>query len=170
VPNFRIPRPASTTSCRVSISVPRKSSARDFLVPSKHLRFSSGDGLHGQSVWARCGFPNFRRSRERIIERASELDVTASAFVAAVHEYSKIDAAGQLIERTCVRWKRTNYHMRRALVPCRASFRLGIGLLGTPSPGLSGGLVLCSSEQCSAGVQRYQSLNDCKHKRSAQAE
>lgn len=43
---------------------------------------------------------NIRAALERIIERASEVDVTASAVVAAVQAYSKINAAGQWIERT----------------------------------------------------------------------
>ncbi|MGC1296494.1 MAG: hypothetical protein WA869_15780 [Alloacidobacterium sp.] len=43
---------------------------------------------------------NVRAALERIIERAGEVDVTASAVVAAVQAYSKINAAGQWIERT----------------------------------------------------------------------
>jgi len=43
---------------------------------------------------------NIRAALERIIERAGEVDVTASAVVAAVQAYSKINAAGQWIERT----------------------------------------------------------------------
>jgi hypothetical protein len=46
-----------------------------------------------QSVRKMYGF-------ERIIEPAGEVDVTASAVVSAVQAYSKIDAAGQWIERT----------------------------------------------------------------------
>ena len=43
---------------------------------------------------------NVRAALERIIEKAGEVDVTASAVVAAVHAYSKINAAGQWIDRT----------------------------------------------------------------------
>src|ERR1700752_330385 len=43
---------------------------------------------------------NVRAALERIIERAGEVDVTASAVVAAVQAYSKINAAGQWIDRT----------------------------------------------------------------------
>jgi hypothetical protein len=43
---------------------------------------------------------NIRAALERIIERAGEVDVTASAVVAAVQAYSKINAAGQWIDRT----------------------------------------------------------------------
>jgi hypothetical protein len=43
---------------------------------------------------------NIRAALERIIERASEVDVTASAVVAAVQAYSKINSAGQWIERS----------------------------------------------------------------------
>ena len=43
---------------------------------------------------------NIRAALERIIERAEDVDVTASAVVAAVQAYSKINAAGQWIERT----------------------------------------------------------------------
>jgi hypothetical protein len=43
---------------------------------------------------------NIRAALERIIERAGEVDVTASAVVAAVQAYSKINAAGQWIDRS----------------------------------------------------------------------
>ncbi len=43
---------------------------------------------------------NIRAALERIIEQAGEVDVTASAVVAAVQAYSKINAAGQWIDRT----------------------------------------------------------------------
>lgn len=43
---------------------------------------------------------NIRAALERIIEKAGEVDVTASAIVSAVQAYSKINAAGQWIERT----------------------------------------------------------------------
>jgi hypothetical protein len=43
---------------------------------------------------------NIRAALERIIERAGDVDVTASAVVAAIQAYSKINAAGQWIERT----------------------------------------------------------------------
>jgi len=37
---------------------------------------------------------------ERIIEKAGEADVTASAVVAAVQAYAKINPAGEWIDRT----------------------------------------------------------------------
>lgn len=43
---------------------------------------------------------NVRAALERIIEKAGEADVTASAVVAAVQAYSKINAAGEWIDRT----------------------------------------------------------------------
>ena len=43
---------------------------------------------------------NIRAALERIIEKAGEVDVTASAVVSAVQAYSKINAAGQWIDRT----------------------------------------------------------------------
>jgi len=43
---------------------------------------------------------NVRAALERIIEKAGEVDVTASAVVAAVQAYSKINAAGAWIDRT----------------------------------------------------------------------
>ena len=43
---------------------------------------------------------NIRAALEKIIERAGEVDVTASAVVAAVQAYSKINAAGQWIDRS----------------------------------------------------------------------
>jgi hypothetical protein len=41
---------------------------------------------------------NVRAALEKIIERAGEVDVTASAVVAAVQAYSKINTAGQWVE------------------------------------------------------------------------
>jgi hypothetical protein len=43
---------------------------------------------------------NIRAALEKIIERASEVEVTASAVVAAVQAYAKINAAGEWIDRT----------------------------------------------------------------------
>lgn len=43
---------------------------------------------------------NIRAALERIIERAGEVDVTASAVVSAIQAYSKINAAGQWIDRS----------------------------------------------------------------------
>jgi hypothetical protein len=43
---------------------------------------------------------NVRAALERIIEKAGEVDVTASAIVGAVQAYSKINTAGQWIERS----------------------------------------------------------------------
>lgn len=43
---------------------------------------------------------NVRAALERIIEKAGEVDVTASAVVAAVQAYAKINAAGEWIDRT----------------------------------------------------------------------
>jgi hypothetical protein len=43
---------------------------------------------------------NIRVALERIIEKAGEVDVTASAVVAAVQAYAKINAAGEWIDRT----------------------------------------------------------------------
>lgn len=43
---------------------------------------------------------NLRAALERIIEKAGEVDVTASAVVAAVQAYAKINAAGEWIDRT----------------------------------------------------------------------
>lgn len=43
---------------------------------------------------------NIRAALERIIEKAGEVDVTASAVVAAVQAYSKINSAGQWIDRS----------------------------------------------------------------------
>jgi hypothetical protein len=43
---------------------------------------------------------NVRAALERIIEKAGDVDVTASAVVAAVQAYAKINAAGEWIDRT----------------------------------------------------------------------
>jgi hypothetical protein len=42
---------------------------------------------------------NVRAALERIIEKAGEVDVSASAVVAAVQVYSKINSAGQWVDR-----------------------------------------------------------------------
>lgn len=43
---------------------------------------------------------NVRAALERIIEKAGEVDVTASAVVSAIQAYAKINAAGEWIDRT----------------------------------------------------------------------
>jgi hypothetical protein len=43
---------------------------------------------------------NIRAALERIIERADEVDVTASSVVGAVQAYAKINAAGEWIDRS----------------------------------------------------------------------
>lgn len=43
---------------------------------------------------------NIRAALEKIIERAGEVEVSASAVVAAVQAYAKINAAGEWIDRT----------------------------------------------------------------------
>jgi hypothetical protein len=43
---------------------------------------------------------NIRAALERIIEKAGEVDVTASAVVSAIQAYTKINAAGQWIDRS----------------------------------------------------------------------
>jgi hypothetical protein len=43
---------------------------------------------------------NIRAALERIIERAGDVEVTASAVVSAVQAYSKINSAGQWIDRS----------------------------------------------------------------------
>lgn len=43
---------------------------------------------------------NIRAALERIIEKAGEVEVTAAAVVSAVQAYSKINAAGQWVERS----------------------------------------------------------------------
>ena len=43
---------------------------------------------------------NVRAALERIIEKAGEVDVTASAVVSAIQAYTKINAAGQWVDRS----------------------------------------------------------------------
>jgi hypothetical protein len=43
---------------------------------------------------------NVRAALERIIEQAGEVDVTAPAVVAAIQAYSKINTAGQWVDRS----------------------------------------------------------------------
>lgn len=54
---------------------------------------------HAVGLFQKCQ-RNARAALERIIEKAGEVDVTASAVVAAVQAYAKINAAGQWIDRT----------------------------------------------------------------------
>jgi hypothetical protein len=44
--------------------------------------------------------PYTRAALERIIEKAGEVKVTAAAVVAAIQAYSKINAAGQWVDRS----------------------------------------------------------------------
>jgi transcription initiation factor TFIIIB Brf1 subunit/transcription initiation factor TFIIB len=43
---------------------------------------------------------NLKSALEKIIERAGEVDVTASAVVSAIQAYAKINAAGQWVDRS----------------------------------------------------------------------
>lgn len=43
---------------------------------------------------------NLKAALERIIEKSADVDVTASAVVAAIQAYAKINAAGQWVERS----------------------------------------------------------------------
>lgn len=43
---------------------------------------------------------NIRAALERIIEKVGEVDVTASAVVAAIQAYAKINSAGEWVDRT----------------------------------------------------------------------
>jgi hypothetical protein len=61
---------------------------------SSVYRHAHALGLFAKRQW------NIRAALERIIEKAGEVDVTASAVVAAVQAYSKINAMGQWIDRS----------------------------------------------------------------------
>jgi len=53
--------------------------------------------LHRTENWRQR---NVRAALERLIEHAGVVEVTASAVVAAVQAYSKINAAGQWVDRS----------------------------------------------------------------------
>jgi hypothetical protein len=95
--------------CRICSHPQREEIERDFVNWRSPAAITKHYGLRNRSSVYRHAhaiglFPkrqrNVRAALEKIIERAGEVEVTAPAVVAAVQAYSKINAAGQWIDRS----------------------------------------------------------------------
>src|SRR5215467_3851693 len=95
--------------CKICAHAHRHEIERDFINWHSPASIAKQYGLRNRSTVYRHAhavglFPkrerNVRAALEKIIERAGEVDVTASAVVAAIQAYSKINAAGQWVDRS----------------------------------------------------------------------
>ena len=106
-------KPASlgrhAAECKICCHRQRDEIERDFVNWRSPASITKQYGLRNRSTVYRHAhavglFPkrqrNVRAALEKIIERAGEVDVTASAIVAAVQAYTKINAAGQWVDRS----------------------------------------------------------------------
>jgi hypothetical protein len=96
-------------NCSICAHTRRDAIERDFIAWGSPARIATDYGLADRSSVYRHAHAlglfakrqrNIRAALERIIERADSVDVTASAVVAAIGAYSKINAAGQWIDRS----------------------------------------------------------------------
>jgi hypothetical protein len=96
-------------NCTVCAHEDREEIERDFVDWLSPLRISQNYGLSGpMTVYRHARALGLSIKRERnvraalvkIIEKAGDVDASAQAVVAAVQAYSKINAAGNWIERT----------------------------------------------------------------------
>jgi hypothetical protein len=94
--------------CRICAHPNREEIERDFLSWVSPAKIASEYKLLNRATVYRHAhaldlFPkrarNLRGALERIIERVGEVEVSASAVVAAIQAYAKINAAGQWVER-----------------------------------------------------------------------
>lgn len=94
--------------CRVCSHPQRLDIERDFIAWKSPAKIATAFKLRDRSSVYRHAhalnlFPkrarNLRGALERIIERCDDVPVTASAVVAAITAYARINAQGQLIER-----------------------------------------------------------------------
>jgi len=95
--------------CKICAHGQRDEIELDFIAWRSPASITKQYGLRNRSTVYRHAhavglFPkrqrNVRAALEKIIERAGEVDVTAPAVVAAVQAYSKINVAGQWIDRS----------------------------------------------------------------------
>src|SRR5215467_184111 len=95
--------------CKICVHARRQEIERDFINWQSPASIAKQYGFRNRSTVYRHAhavglFPkrerNVRAALEKIIERAGEVDVTASAVVAAVQAYSKINTAGQWVDRS----------------------------------------------------------------------
>jgi len=96
-------------NCSVCLHAQREEIERDFVnwvspaTTAKQYKLANRASVyrhaHAFSLFAKRQ-RNVRAALEKIIERAGEVEVTAPAVVAAVQAYSKINAAGQWVDRS----------------------------------------------------------------------
>jgi hypothetical protein len=96
-------------NCSVCSHLQREEIERDFVnwvspaTIAKHYKLANRASIY-RHAHALNLFPkrqrNVRAALEKIIESAGEVEVTAPAVVAAVQAYSKINAAGQWVDRS----------------------------------------------------------------------
>jgi hypothetical protein len=98
-----------TSECRICAHSQRDEIERDFIAWRSPASITKQYGIRNRSTVYRHAhavglFPkrqrNVRAALEKIIEKAGEVDVTAPAVVAAVQAYSKINSAGQWVDRS----------------------------------------------------------------------
>jgi hypothetical protein len=96
-------------NCSICAHPNRADIERDFIDWQSPKRIAEEYGLSGRTpIYRHASALGLLTKRERnirvalvkIIEKAGEVDVTAQSVVAAIQAYSKINAAGQWIERT----------------------------------------------------------------------
>ena len=97
------------SECRICRHSQRDEIEQDFIAWRSPASITKQYGLQNRSTVYRHAHAfglfqkrqcNVRAALEKIIERAGEVDVTAQAVVAAVQAYSKINAAGQWVDRS----------------------------------------------------------------------
>ena len=95
--------------CKICAHAQRQEIEREFINWQSPASIAKQYGSRNRSTVYRHAhavglFPkrerNVRAALEKIIERAGEVDVSASAVVAAVQAYSKINTAGQWVDRS----------------------------------------------------------------------
>jgi hypothetical protein len=93
--------------CRICAHEDREAIEREFVNWGNSTRIAKDYGLsrdsiyrhaHALNLFARRA-ANIKRALDRIIERGEDVEVNASAVVAAIQAYAKINAAGKWVER-----------------------------------------------------------------------
>lgn len=95
--------------CKICLHARREEIERDFVNWRSPASIAKEHGLRNRSSVYRHAHAfglfakrqrNVRAALEKIIERAGEVEVNASAVVSAVSAYARINAAGQWVERS----------------------------------------------------------------------
>ena len=98
-----------STECRVCAHAQREEIEREFINWRSPAAIAKAYGLRNRASVYRHAHAlglfakrqrNVRAALEKIIERASEVEVNAAAVVSAVSAYARINAAGQWVERS----------------------------------------------------------------------